>query len=390
LRFQFVLIIILFLCLIGISTCGRKMPLPVVQPTPESFGANDTSYIHLTPIWNNSQLGYQGTRPMAPVDIAIGEDGYLFVADSANDQIVVLSPAGEVVQFQRLNQIKPIRQPRAVDIDSKLNLVIVNGTDKIYVWNQYLNNIGVDSILTEITPDQHLIFEYNAEKIDSILGIHLLYRDTNENASFQGVALGPADDNTLFVTDKTENRILKLILHFTGAVKLKNGRVHPTFGATYQTDIATYGSGAGTVDDPRGITVDDDGNIYFIQHGGNFLVQKLKKQGEKYFSEFTLYEDAIMDLNRFRAPGDIALGKNDAIFVLDSGSGQVFKFFNKGARAGELANLGKKGLVEAVFNNPTGLAVSADEIVYVAETGKNQIRRYKFSVSEEDLPVEQP
>jgi len=52
-------------------SCGEKMLLPSVNSSPESFGANDTSYIHLTPDWNASTLGYLPRKPMEPADIAI-------------------------------------------------------------------------------------------------------------------------------------------------------------------------------------------------------------------------------------------------------------------------------------------------------------------------------
>jgi len=289
--------------------CGKKMPLPTVVSSPESFGANDTSYTHLNLTWDAATIGYHPANPMAPVDIAIGEDGYLFVADSANNRIITISQSGNLVTHQNLDSIEPITTPLGVDIDSKLNLLIVNGTNTVYVWNQYLNNFGVDSILTGINDEQKLIFSSDAAKIDSVLAINPFYIDENETSKFQGIAFGPSADSTIFITDKGNNRIVELKIKFSGAVKLKNRRIHPTFYGIYEKDIATYGSGAGTVDNPRGITVDENGNIYFTQLGGNFFVQKLKKQGLDYISQYTLYEDPIMDLNRFLGPYDISLIK---------------------------------------------------------------------------------
>jgi hypothetical protein len=370
--------------------CGKKMPLPTVDSSPESFGANDTSYTHLNLIWDAATIGYAPPNPMTPVDIAIGEDGYLFFADSANNRVITVSEAGNIVTNQNLDSIEPIEAPLGIDIDSKLNLLIVNGTNTVYVWNQYLNNIGVDSVLTGITEKNNFIFSADAAKIDSLLGVHPFYIDENETSNFQRIAFGPSADSTIFITDKGNNRILELKIKFSGAVKLNNRRIQPTFYGVYEKDIATYGSGAGTVDNPRGITVDESGNIYFTQLGGNFLVQKLTKQGVDYISEFTLYEDQIMDLNRFQGPFDISLDNNENIFVIDSESGKAYKFFNKGNRAGQVASLGRKGLSEATFNFPFSVVISHNDVVYIADTGNHSIERFQFSVSEEDLPVEQP
>jgi hypothetical protein len=375
--------------LIIIAGCGDKMALPPVVGSPDSFGANDTSYIHLIPDWNTTTINYSPSNPMTPVDIAIGEDNYIFIADQLNNKIIALTESGEMVTSQNMDKISPVENPLALDIDAKLNLLIVNGTNKIYVWNQFINVAGVKSVVVDTTENGELIFSTSSSVIDSVLGIHPFYIDKNENASFQGVAFGPSENNTVFVTDKTDNRILKLNIEISGAVELNRGYLFPIFQGVYEEDIANFGSGAGTVDNPRKIICDGDGNIYFTQLGGNFLVQKLNNNGQNYSAAYTLYEDQIMDLNRFLGPMDIALGENDAIFVVDTpDSGRVSKFFNRGSFAGRLANLGKKGLVEARFNSPMGIAISDKEVVYIANTNDHRIERYQYSISEDDLPQE--
>ncbi len=379
----------ILLMLFLVATCGQKMPLPKVEASPESFGASDTSYVHLTTTWDAATLGYSAANPMTPVDIAIGADGYIFVADRTNDRIMTISPAGELINYFNLDKIAPVSNPTAIDIDAKLNLLIVNGSNVIYVWNQYLNTIGVDSILTDYIHGKY-IFSADQSKIDSVLGIHPFYVDDNELSSFQGITFGPSSDSTIFVSDSGNNRILSLKIKYSGAVRLSNGYMHPTFKGQFAANIANYGSGAGTVDNPRGITADAEGNLYFTQLGGNFLVQKLIKQATNYISAYTLYVHPIMDLNRFFGPVDVALDANEAIFVLDAEEGRVQKFFNKGVKAGAIADLGKTGLAVAIFNNPLGIAISDDHIVYIADTNNHRIERFKYSISDSDLPVEQP
>ncbi len=381
--------LIVLILLITIIGCGEKMPLPPVVGSPDSFGANDTSYIHLEPDWNAATMGYTPANPMTPVDIAIGEDSYIFIADQQNDRIIAVTESGALVTSQNMDKISPIESPLAIDIDAKLNLLIVNGTNKIYVWNQFINIAGVVAVAFDTTKTGELNFSSSFSVIDSVLGIHPFYIDENENASFQGVSFGPTKDNTVFVTDKTDNRILKLNIEISGVVELSRGYLYPIFQGIYEEDIATFGSGAGTVDNPRRITCDDDGNIYFTQLGGNFFVQKLNKEGNNFTAAYTLYEDPLMDLNRFLGPMDITLGENDAIFVIDTAdSGRVSKFFNRGNFAGRPANLGKKGLVEARFNHPMGIAISDEEVVYIANTNDHRIERFQYSVSEDDLPQE--
>jgi hypothetical protein len=368
--------------------CGEKMPLPSVTNSPESFGANDTSYIHLNPDWTASSIGYSPENRMKPVDITIGDDGYLFIADQNNDKIITVTKSGDLVTHQFLDRIYPVENPTAIDIDSKLNLLIVNGTNKIYVWNQFINISGVQAVAFDTTESGDLNFTSSFSAIDSVRGIHPFYIDEDETASFQGITWGPTGDNTVFITDNVNNRILKLSLIITGVADV--GRHYfPLFSGLFIENIAEYGSGAGTLDNPQSITCDDMGNIYFTQLGGNFLVQKLKKVGNTFNPGYTLYEDPIMDLNRFLAPQDLAIGAEDALFILDTGDeGKVSKFINKGTKAGQPANLGIKGLVDARFSNPMGIAVSDEEVVYITNTDNHSIERYQHSVSDDNIPQE--
>lgn len=377
-----------FLILFFVS-CGVKTPLPDVITSPDFFGANDTSYIHLTPDWDASYMGYSKAN-MEPVDITIGSDGYIFVADQANNQVICLSQSGQIIKSQNLNTIYPIKNPTGLDIDSKLNLLMVNGTDTIYAWNQYANNIGIISVITGIDSSTHdYIYSNDPALINIYEGIYPVYVDNDPNARFQDITFGPTKDNTVFVTDNGTNRILKLNFLTLSGVKLANNNLHPLYGCIYEKTIASFGSGAGTVDNPRGITSDENGNIYFTQMGGNFLVQKLLGTDGSYSSAYVLYEDPIMDLNRFKGPTDIALGKDDAIFVVDAAdSGRVSKFYNKGLNAGAQVDLGKEGLVNARFNDPMSIVVSDEEIVYITNTMDHKIERYQYTISKEDIPQE--
>lgn len=374
------------LAVILLLSCGEKTPLPDVIVSPDLFGANDTSYVHLTPDWDASFMGYSESF-IEPSDIAIGNDGYLFIADKANNRVVTLSQAGQVLKYQNLNKIEPVENPLGLDIDSKLNLVIVNGTNTVYAWNQYINNIGVVAVITGLDSSGNYIYDERQSKIDSVLGIYPIYIDPDPNASFQDVAFGPSADNTVFVTDNGTNRIISLKLVIQTAVKLANNRLHPLFLCEYDNTVASFGSGAGTVDDPRGITCDDNGNLYFTQLGGNFLVQKLLNENDVFTSAYVLYEDPIMDLDRFKGPLDIALGTDNAIFVVDAAdSGRVSKFYNKGVKAGQVVDLGKQGLNAARFNNPMSIVVSDEEIVYIANTDNHKIERYQYTISDGDIP----
>ena len=199
-----------------------------------------------------------------------------------------------------------------------------------------------------------------------------------------GIAAGKFGSEEVYVSETFRNRIARFKLIPEFRLKLKNGVEVFSYKGWFDRNVVTYGSGAGTVDTPRGIFIDRSGNLYLTQLGGNFLVQKLL--AGTFMSQYELHKDPIMDLNRFGQPVDITLDGDNNIFVVDRGLKKVFKFGNSGPTAGKEISLGNKGLGAAEFVDPRGILVT-DKVVYVTDAGTNEIRRFKLSISENDLPV---
>lgn len=402
-----IVVLLIFSALIIIGCNQQKLPLPVPRVQNGSFGANDTNYVELSPLWDSQNLGY---RFSDPEDITIGPDGIIFVADKGNDRIVALSKAGNVLTAHGLGAIDGIAHPYGVALDSKLNLLIANGTDTLYCWNQFLNYADFDSVADkavyfdeaandtvllsfaqyqqriiagESLPQfRYYVFRRDPSLLKKIRQVYPVYVDGN-GAQMNGVAAGVYGSNLFYVTESEYDKITQVTLVPKVAVKTSYGAVLFQYAGVGAEDIATYGSGAGTVDDPWGITTDKEGNIYFTQLSGNFRVQKL--DGKKFQPVYVLYQDPIMDLNRFVMPTDIALDGLGNIFVVDTELKTVSKFANTGAKAGQVMSLGKRGLATEKFNNARGIMVD-DNIVYVVESGENRIRRFQYSVSESDIP----
>jgi len=394
-----------------LSGCEEsKMPLPSPRTTSASFGANDTSYVELNPVWNSAQLGISLA---APGDLTIGADGTLFLADEEAGKIHALTKAGDVVSGFGLDQIT-LPSPRALAMDSKLNLLIVTGGNQLFIWNQYLNRIPIDSVAeagiyfdrethAELTLTfaelrqriaaggsapalRRYLFHSDAAVIAAARAVYPAWQDTEAGAQYHGVTAGKYGEESVYLTDTATDRILQLVLVPDLALKGRERTVLFHYTAELKATVAVYGSGSGTVDDPWAITTDSDENLYFTQLGGNFRVQKLS--AGSFAPRYVLYQHAIMDLDRFQKPYDIALDGSENIFVLDGATGVVTKYGNAGTKAGQLLPLGKKGLAQARFADGRGILVSND-VVYVVERGAKAIRRFQYSVSESDLPDDQ-
>ncbi|MBN2009187.1 NHL repeat-containing protein [candidate division KSB1 bacterium] len=418
--------LLLCLLIVGCADFGEKQPLPVINSQQTSFGANDTTYIRLLPDWSAEEIGANLSKP---TDIVVGRDGYIFVADQGNDRIVVLNKSGQVQSHSNLNKIVGIPHPAQIAIDSKMNLFIVNGTNKIYSWNQYLNYANIDSIIaryvvrdtttneqftytfaelanaredtTRFLQITDLIFSSDAVTIDSLLNVSVFYDDPSEDAEFYGVAAGPYGKDFIYVTDAGKNRILKINVVQSGYVLLKQGWINPTYTSKFDRVVVTHGSGAGTVDTPGSMTTDSQGNLYFTQTGGNFLVQKLSYYD--YNSVYVLGEDPIMELRDpplFVLPADIAVDADAFIYVVekepylniktlpDSTIDSTYCYVHKFSPDGRIVDLGNKGIATTEFDSPQAIAIDDEQIIYIANTDKNRIDRFKLSVSEEDLPQE--
>ena len=125
------------LCFIFISCIDRfEIPLDIESQNTSEFGAGDTTFLELSPRWDTSYGLNQ------PEEISISQDGRIFVADKGNNSILVFNQNGNkpdgfedltnLVDFNE-NSISPID----VDIDKKMNVFFIDGSQKIFNWNQY-------------------------------------------------------------------------------------------------------------------------------------------------------------------------------------------------------------------------------------------------------------
>jgi hypothetical protein len=369
--------------------CIEKMTLPTAINTNTEFSAGDTTYLIVNPVWDEA-YGF-----VAPIEISIAPDGHIFVADSAANCIFVLDQSGNILSgYDDLKDLDIIDDnvvsPIDVDVDQKMNIYFIDGSDRIYRWNHYWNNVGVDSFASaaifsntatgdttrldhqnpqwfEILNHPEWIMtnvEWSNEQtvIDSILGPHVFFegswvRNTfadlyyeSENNSFSGITTTLDSDNYIFVQDYHHNRIIKILLERSQYIQLSNGEFVWVHSGTYGQTVTAEGTGAGTVNLPLGIDVDYAGNLYYSQGGDFFAVHKVRPvvtgSYTVYQSVFQEGTNEIMDLFRFGSPADVAVDLNQNIYVANT-EGQEVQVFNSNGQ------LFKKAGVEEVTVDTT-------------------------------------
>ena len=381
-------ILYLFFALL-ILGCIEKMTLPTAINTNTEFSAGDTTYLIVNPVWDET-YGF-----VSPIEISIAPDGHIFVADSGANCIFVLDQSGNVLSgYDDLKDLDIIDDnvvsPIDVDVDQKMNIYFIDGSDRIYRWNHYWNNVGVESFaaaavfLNTETGDTTRLdnqdpqwfellnhpewimnsIEWSNEQtvIDSILGPHVFFegswaRNTfadlyyeSENNSFSGIAATLDSDNYIYVQDYYHNRIIKILLERSQYIQLSNGELVWVHSGTFGQTVTAEGTGAGTVNLPLGIDVDYAGNLYYSQGGEFFAVHKVRPV---VTGSYTVYQSVfqegineIMDLFRFGSPADVAVDLNQNIYVANT-EGQEIQVFNSNGQ------LFKKAGVEEVTVDTT-------------------------------------
>ena len=360
----------LFLLMLG---CVEKMTLPTAINTNTEFAAGDTTYLLVNPVWDET-YGF-----VAPIEISIAPDGHIFVADSAASRIFVLDQSGNVLSgYDELNNLNIVDDtaisPIDVDVDQKMNVYFIDGSDRIYRWSHYWNDVGIESFAAAAVfsytatgdtirlghrnpqwfeilnhPDWIMTsVEWSNEQtmIDSILSPHVFFegswvRNTfadlyyeSENNSFSGIAATLDSDNYIYAQDHHHNRIIKIILERSQYIKLSNGELVWTHSGTFGQTVIAEGTGAGTVNDPLGIDVDYAGNLYYSQGGNFFAIHKVRPvvtgAYTVYQSVFQEGSNEIMDLFRFSFPADVAVDLNQNIYVANTESQEIQVFDSNG------------------------------------------------------------
>jgi len=136
----------------------------------------------------------------------------------------------------------------------------------------------------------------------------------------------------------------------------------PAAPLTVKAVIGSPGSGDGQLSDPRGVTVDAQGNVYAVDTG-NQRVEEFTSDGA-WVRTIGAKGDGE---GQFQEPVSAVINPKGQLAVLDSTTGWISRFSPTGAF------LGRFGGPSAGFYHPRGIAVDAAGNYYVADTGTSQV-----------------
>ena len=435
---------VIFAALVG--GCLERMELPPVEDISGNFSVGDTTYLSLNPVWGPDK------GLMAPVEISISHARQIFVADTGLHDIAVFNFSGE-----RLDEADPVFKtldftrlgdnftPLDIAIDGQLNLLVTDGSNKVYRWNQYWNIHGIDSIATQIAlfnqltsesvqlgPDDSRLTSYLGSPewalvlettqftklpatADSLLFPHLfmdMSAPVNDQAdrfyfgdktTFSAISRARLDDDFFYLTDSTQNRLVKANMVRNGLVKLGNGEILFTHEGRFDRNIAEEGTGAGTLNSPTGLDVDDQGNILYSQIGEFVYVHSIAPLPDfGYPTIFELQEHEIMSDLWYDHPSDIAVDEDQLIYIANTYAQEILvfngegEFFRKAGISTEIVDTvmvvqrGDSAVAIDTFvviehhdilSDPVSVDVDERGVIYVSDPAQSSIFRFILSTN---------
>ena len=261
-----------------------------------------------------------------PYDVAIGPDGYVYVADGSGNRIQKSTSDGEFVA----------RWGSQGTGDGELN-------------GPY--GIAID-------PDGYVyVAEANNNRIQKFTAAGAFVSKWGSQGADEGKLNWPHGiatdaDGNVYVADTANDRVQKFTS--TGVFVAKWG---------------SRGTGEGEFDSPYDVAVDQAGNIY-VADCFNDRIQKFDAQG----AFLAAWGSSGSGDGQFSGPAGVAVDQNGFVYVADSGNQRIQKLASDGAYVTQWGSYGTSEPGE--FQFPWGLAADQDGNTYVADKYNNRIQKF--------------
>jgi len=343
------------------------LPLTTFLAQAQSF--NFTTLAGSAPIGSADGIGAQA-HFSSPGGVAVDTNGNVFVADSGNDTIRMITPAGAVTTFAGQPDVPGgtdgtgtnalFNRPRSLAFDTNGNLLVADTSNHT---------------LRKITP---------AGVVSTLAGKVLLPGSvdaTGTNAQFSypaGVAVDLAGN--AYVADEANDLVRKVTP--AGVVTTLAGKAsRPGSADGTNTDAQFYF--------PDGIGLDAAGNVY-VTDSVNKTLRKVTPVGTNWV--VTTIAGRVMVAGSanglgtnalFGAPSNLAADSRTNIYVADTDNNTIRKLTPVGTnwmvstpdgQSGTWGNADGSG-PSALFHSPTDVALDAAGNLYVTDANNNTIRK---------------
>lgn len=328
-----------------------------VTLTPTNFSCADvgpqTIIINAANVTGNDPV----SRLNYPYGVVVDAFGNLYVADSGNNQIKKITPAGVVSVFAGSGTIGAADGPGTDAAFARPWGLAIDVQNNIYVADAGNNKIR------KITP---------AGMVNTIAG-------SGARGSKDGIGPGVAFNNptgvaldaagNIYVVDSDNNKIRKVTPDGSVSTFAGNGQFSSADGKG--TDAGFY--------NPHGITIDPNGYLFITD--GNNRIRKISPDADVI--TFAGYNSGNQDGTGMGAslyfPIGITIDALGNLYIAETGNNQIRMITPSGVVT-TVAGNGSIGSVDdvgknATFNAPIGIAIGPNGNLYVTDAPDNKIRK---------------
>ncbi|MGI9026924.1 MAG: hypothetical protein ACR2GP_15365 [Burkholderiaceae bacterium] len=313
--------------------------------------------------------GYaDGTGPAAkfnmPSGLSTDSAGNVYVADSTNQVIRKITPAGVVTTYAGVPGTRGAADGAAAS--ASFNDPIALATDA--AGNVYVADF-TNNTVRKITPSG------TVSTVAGTAGLSGPIDGVGSGARFAGpVAIAVDASGVVFVADSSNSAIRRI----------DTNAVVTTFAGSPSLTGAIDATGRDArFTRPRGTATDGAGNVY-VADSGNHLIRKVTPGGVTTTLAGLAGTPGTTDgpaaTARFNTPIAVAVDASGTVYVADFVNSTIRKITSAGVVSTLAGTAGSRGAVNgtgaaASFNGPIALAVDGVGNVYVADSGNQLIRR---------------
>jgi len=335
------------------------------------FGQSNyaTPYTFTTFAGAAGSIGYadgtgSGASFYADQGVAVDGSGNVYVADTENDTIRKITPAGVVSTLAGQPQTTGTTDGSgSAALFNGPTGVAVDGSGNVYVADQYNDTIR------KVTP---------AGVVSTLAGSAGNSGSTNGSGSSakfsQPAGVAVDGSGNIYVADDANNVIRKITAE--GVVSTYAG----TAGSSGSTDGT---ASVAKFNGPNGVAVDGSGNVY-VADTYNDTIRKITSAGvvSAIAGGTGLYgsTDGTGTAARFTTPFGVAVDGSGNVYVADNTNNLIRKITASGAVTtlggipGTSGSANGSGATAAFFN-PTSVAVDGSGNLYVADSGNDTVRK---------------
>jgi uncharacterized protein (TIGR03437 family) len=328
----------------------------------------------LTVIAGNGYPSFSGDGGLAvnaslqfPQGVAVGPDGTVYIADTGNDRIRQVTPAGLITTYAGngsetfsgdggMATAASLFAPNSVAVDSAGNLYIAD------TRHSCIRKVATTGIITTVA----------GNGVAGYAGDNVAATSTSLNEPY-GIAVDSAGN--LFIADTFNNRIRKVAV---------NGTIATLAG----TGVPGYADGAAASAQfsfPKQLVLDSKGNV-FVADPGNNLIRKItgattSTVAGNFLRAFSGDGGAALSAS-LGNPSSVAMDAAGDIFIADTQNGRI-RMVN--AINGSIQTVAGNGgfrnspngalAPDAFLNNPQDVKIGPNDLLYIVDSQNERILR---------------